>query len=155
MEDHFHIYKSVSGALLSWKTAKSLGILPPKYPEPLPEIPASPLVSAVRKSGSQMLDHTSPVTKEDLMKEFPTVFDGQIWTMPGEVFTEFTEFMKMPSHSASAHLGLSPMHTWGQPRMNLSSLSPRASSPSRLSLQTGARPSWSHERRTLNASGSA
>ena len=86
VEDHFHIYKSVSGALLSWKTAKSLGILPPKYPEPLPEIPASPLVSAVRKSGSQMLDHTPPVTKEDLMKEFPTVFDGQIRTMPGEVF---------------------------------------------------------------------
>ena len=26
------------------------------------------------------------MTKEDLIKEFPTVFDGQIRTMPGEVF---------------------------------------------------------------------
>ena len=44
------------------------------------------------------------------------------------------------------------MHIWGQPRMNLSCLNHRVSYPNRLSPQTGVRPSWSHERRTLHAS---
>ena len=30
VEDHFHIYKPISWALLYWKTAKQLGILPTK-----------------------------------------------------------------------------------------------------------------------------
>ena len=89
VEDHFHIYKSVSGALLSWKTAKSLGIFPPSYPEPLPEIldsPTMPCVQPIRSSGPKTLGHIRLISKEELMKEFHTVFDGQIRTMPGEVF---------------------------------------------------------------------
>lgn len=89
VEDHFHIYRSVSGALLSWKTARTLGILPPKYPEPLPELPESSVISSIHsthRSRSQTPDHIPPASKEELVKEFPTVFDGHIRTMPGEIF---------------------------------------------------------------------
>ena len=86
VEDQFHIYGSISGALLSWKTAKALGILPPRYPEPLPEVLESSSVKAIHVPSSRILVHTHQVTKEDLINEFPTVFDGQIRTMPGEVF---------------------------------------------------------------------
>ena len=68
--DDVHIYPSVSGAVISWLTAKQLGILPEDYPKPalaLHQINAS-------------------VTAEQLMAEFPTVVDGQIRTMPGEKF---------------------------------------------------------------------
>ena len=85
VEDHFHIYKSVSGVILSWRAAKSLGILPPTYPEPLPEMPGSSAILSAHLP-PQSCDRPPTVTKEDLMKEFPTVFDGQIRTMPGEVF---------------------------------------------------------------------
>ncbi len=114
VEDHFHIYRSVSGALLSWRTAQSLGILPPKYPEPLPEKPESPSVSSVQSvdtSRPQVLGHTRPVSKDDIMKEFPTVFDGQIRTMPGEVFKiVITEDAKLfcvntPRTIPYAHMG--------------------------------------------------
>ena len=86
VEDQFHIYGSITGALLSWKTAKALGILPPRYPEPLPEVLESSSVKAIHGPSSRILVHTHQVTKEDLINEFPTVFDGQIRTMPGEVF---------------------------------------------------------------------
>ena len=60
VEDCFHIYESVSGALLSWKTARSLGILPSNYPEPLPEIPDSPImpcVEPIHSSGPKTSGH--------------------------------------------------------------------------------------------------
>ena len=33
-KDDLHIYPGVSGALISWKAAKGLGILHPQYPYP-------------------------------------------------------------------------------------------------------------------------
>ena len=69
-QDDVHIYSSVSGAVISWLTAKQLGILPDSYPQPAP---------ALHKLRSS-------VTTEQLVAEFPTVFDGQIRTMPGEKF---------------------------------------------------------------------
>ena len=89
VEDHFHIYRAVSGALLSWRTAQKLGILPPEYPEPLPSKAELPVVSSVQMIHppcSPNVGHTPPASKEDMLKEFPTVFDGQIRTMPGEEF---------------------------------------------------------------------
>ena len=89
VEDHFHIYRSVSGAILSWKTAKGLGILPSRYPQPLPEVPTHSTTSSllsVHTSFPQSLGNTCTVSREAIMQEFPTVFDGQIRTMPGEVF---------------------------------------------------------------------
>ena len=34
-DDELHIYLNISGALLSWKACKGLGILPDHYPEPI------------------------------------------------------------------------------------------------------------------------
>ena len=63
-----HIYPSVSGAVISWLTAKQLGILPENYPKP---------ALALHRLNAH-------ITAEQLMAEFPTVFDGWIRTMPGE-----------------------------------------------------------------------
>ena len=52
-----HIFPEVTGAMISWKACKALGILPECYPIPQP--PA-------------------------LMSAFPTVFDGQIRVKQGE-----------------------------------------------------------------------
>ena len=94
MENHCHIYESVSGALLSRKTSHSLGILLPNYPEPLPEILDSaiaPGVQTIHSSCSSTSGHIRLISKKELM-EFPAIFDGQIRTMYGEVskiaFTE-------------------------------------------------------------------
>ena len=73
-EEVVHIYPGVRGALILWKAAIRLGILPECYPNPQPTQTLAK-VSATPK-----------VTKEDLIAEFPTVFDGQICTMPGEKF---------------------------------------------------------------------
>ena len=59
--DDVHIYSSVSGAVISWLTAKQLGILPDSYPQPAP---------ALHKL-------SAPVTTEQLVAEFPTVFEAR------------------------------------------------------------------------------
>ena len=69
-QDDVHIYSSVSSTVISWLTAKQLGILPECYPQPVPALHRL----------------KSSVTAEQIMAEFPTVFDGKIRTMPGEQF---------------------------------------------------------------------
>ncbi len=86
VEDCFHIYKTVSGALLSWQTARALGILPPEYPMPLPVVSKPTITSSISSVDTLSQQETCPVSKDGILKEFPTVFDGQIRTMPGEVF---------------------------------------------------------------------
>ena len=73
--DDVHIYQSVTSALISWTTAKQLGILPASYPTPTNQV----FMAAATPSDQ------CP-SAEQLMAEFPTVFDGQIHTMPGESF---------------------------------------------------------------------
>ena len=45
-----HIFPGVSGALISWKAAKELGILPPQYPytERLPQAKQYPEVKSTK-----------------------------------------------------------------------------------------------------------
>ena len=71
-----HIYPSVSGVILSWDTAQTLGILPTCYPRP-------PENGHIYRT--QIPSPHNPTT-EEVMAEFPTVFDGQVRTMPGEKF---------------------------------------------------------------------
>ena len=72
--ENVHIYDSVARALISWATAKRLGILPECYPDP---------VVSVQACSAIML----PIpTTDQIMSEIPSVFDGQIRTMPGETF---------------------------------------------------------------------
>ena len=77
VEDVVHVFPSIPGGmLLSWKTSKDLSILPPNYPCQIQKICNVNLKS----------DEDDLTTEEDLIKEFPTVFDGQIRTMQGEKF---------------------------------------------------------------------
>jgi len=36
-EDNIHIYPGIAGALLPWQVARALRILPPCYPQPIPQ----------------------------------------------------------------------------------------------------------------------
>ena len=78
-----HIYKGMKGGIISWNTAKEIGILPEHYPKPLPQDRKMKMIS---RMGESKRSETGTVTKEDLIKEFPEVFDGKIKTMPGEKF---------------------------------------------------------------------
>ena len=72
IQDDVHIYPRVSGALISLRVSKGLGILPERYPHPVTATAASscPGISATETSPP------SPIP--DSSKEFPTVFDGVI-----------------------------------------------------------------------------
>ena len=78
-QEDVHIYGSVTGALISCITARNLGILPECYPKPM----ASINTAQTHHTGSS---HTPSPTVDHIMAEFPSVFDGQIRTMPGEKF---------------------------------------------------------------------
>lgn len=75
-----HIYQSVSGTIVSWAIAKTLGILPACYPKPIPP------VKVFEPRVHEMHEANEPPSVDQIMAEFPTVFDGQIRTMPGETF---------------------------------------------------------------------
>ena len=77
VHDDVHIYDSITCALISWATAKQLGILPECYPEPARQIHAM----LTRQNTSDPLP-----TADQIIAEFPSVFDGQVHTMPGEQF---------------------------------------------------------------------
>ena len=73
LPDELHIYPDVCGVLISWKTCKGLGILPDCYPYP-------PVNSTSMNESAPLL------TKDSIITEFPTVFDGLIRAMDGEEF---------------------------------------------------------------------
>ena len=71
--EDLHVYPEVTGVLLSWKAAKGLGILRSSYPHP----------SNITEVNAITTTNRTPTTSEELIKEFSTVFDGQIKTMEG------------------------------------------------------------------------
>ena len=72
-----HIYESVNGALISWNAAQKLSILPECYPSHVVRANAM----HINVAGTPSIP-----TSDQLMSEFPSVFNGQICTMPGEKF---------------------------------------------------------------------
>lgn len=72
--EEFHIYADVTATIVSWKIAKYLRILPPRYPQPIP--PDEPSVVA----------HTKVTPPSDPQADYPSVFDGVVKTMEGELF---------------------------------------------------------------------
>ena len=84
--DIFHIYPNVTTTLLSWKAARGLTILPKHYPKPAPTTtqPATPLKTTIPCLATTT--STQPTTPLDIQLEFPSVFDGHIKTMEGEMF---------------------------------------------------------------------
>ena len=83
-DDDLHIYPGVTGALISWKAAKGLGILPAHYPQPEQEIQGGTRQPKVQTTGLQ--GNTHSVIAEELMQEFSSVFDGEVTAMEGETF---------------------------------------------------------------------
>ena len=83
-DDELHIYPNFSEVLLSWEACKGLGILPDHYPKPISH----------HKSVNQLINfnpiNTVPTsslfTFDNILKEFPSVFDEQISAMTGEEF---------------------------------------------------------------------
>ncbi len=63
--EDFHIYSGIDRALLSWKAARELRILPECYPRPF-EPPGPPRVAHVQGKPS-----------DTIMADFPLAFDGQ------------------------------------------------------------------------------
>jgi len=80
-QDNLHFLPGVTGAIISWKAAKGLGILPYHYPSPAPT--TSPAVQAT----ITWSDGAKNAVAEEIMKEYPTVFDGQVRVMEGEVIS--------------------------------------------------------------------
>ena len=72
-----HIYQSVSGTIISWAIAQKLGILSKCYPNPM---------QSVLTLETNRAESYEPPTVDQIISEFPSVFDGQIRTMPGETF---------------------------------------------------------------------
>ena len=77
VHDDVHIYDLIAGALISWAIAKHLGILPECYPEPARQIHA---MHTHHNISNPLL------TSDQIMAEFPSVFDGQIHMIPREQF---------------------------------------------------------------------
>ena len=82
--DDLHIYPGVSGALISWKAAKGLGILPDHYPHPGRTLKDTPQPN-IKTASSEPSNTFS--TAEEIMHEFSSVFNGQVTTIHGETFT--------------------------------------------------------------------
>jgi len=79
--DDLHIYPEIQGTILSWKACKALHILPPDYPSPLPTLAVQEITLPPTPG-----EVTAPLTQQQAMSMYPTVFDGQIRSMEGEQF---------------------------------------------------------------------
>jgi len=77
-KDNLYFLPGVTGAIISWKEAKGLEILPCHYPSP-DKLPAVQMTST-------WTNEARLAAAEDIMKEYPTVFDGQVRVMEGEQF---------------------------------------------------------------------
>ena len=78
--DNLHFLPGVTGAIISWKAAKGLGILPYHYPSPAPNKSAAVQTTTAWSGSAKM------AAAEEIMEEYPTVFDGQVRVMEGEQF---------------------------------------------------------------------
>ena len=72
------IFPSIQGdMLISWRAAQRLHILSENYPSQ---------INAINKERVNSTQKQNNVTADDLINEFPTVFDGQVRVMKGELF---------------------------------------------------------------------
>ena len=67
----FHIYTTT---IISWKITKCLRILPHHYP------------CSISTEGPPVVAQAKVIPTEDLQAEYPSVFDGLVKTMEGELF---------------------------------------------------------------------
>ena len=77
--------RQVSGALMSWKTARELAILPKHYPQPIEALCTEKASKEIKVTTTNQNELSQMKIK--LMQEFPEVFSGQVALMKGEKFT--------------------------------------------------------------------
>ena len=82
-DDELNIYPNISGALLSWKACKGLGIPLDNYPYPITRQRVNQLINL---NPNNTTPTSLPFIFDNILKEFPSVFDSQIRTMTGEEF---------------------------------------------------------------------
>ena len=82
-KDDIHTCLGISGALILWKAAKELRILPPYYP--YPQVSSNEGTQPEIKT-TMIGNNIQIATEEQIMLEFPSVFDGQVRTMKSEKF---------------------------------------------------------------------
>ena len=75
--DDLHIIPGVKGCVISWEVSKCLGIFPAHY---LNQIGNAPTITRVDAGTGGIL------AAQQMMNEFPSVFDGQVRVMEGEQF---------------------------------------------------------------------
>ena len=88
VKETIHIYREITGMLLSWKTCQALGILPNTFPMPsemIKTVTCEPKPTLTLRKDVETNNKRSSLA-DDLINEFKTVFDGNIRTMPGEEF---------------------------------------------------------------------
>ena len=78
-KDDLHIYLGVSGALMSWKTARKLAILLEHYPQPIEASHTEKASKEIKLKKTNQSELSQMKVK--LMQEFPEVFSGQVATM--------------------------------------------------------------------------
>jgi len=72
----------VTGAIISLKVARGLGILPNHYPAPIQaNLSCKTTILMIE------VEHSCIPTSKEIMADYPTVFDGQVRVMEGEQFT--------------------------------------------------------------------
>ena len=71
------VIKNLQGVLLSWEATRDLAIVPRDYPKQIHRIDGQAKEATSTKQRS---------TREQLIAEFPRVFDGVLRVMPGELF---------------------------------------------------------------------
>ena len=83
-----HIFSEVSGALISWNASKNLEILCPTWP-----YSENQFVNTEKQSNQELSHKEVQMTQascnniaENLVKQFPVVFNDNIYTMEGEKF---------------------------------------------------------------------
>ena len=72
---------------MSWKAAKGLRVLPMHYPDPAPDIATTEMPATTPIVDVKVISATTlPQTDNELIKAYPTVFDGHIRVLQGEEF---------------------------------------------------------------------
>ena len=72
-KDDIHIYPGILGALISWKAAKELGILPPHYPYPQASKTSSNGGAQSDIKTTTIDSNIQVATEEQIMLDFPSV----------------------------------------------------------------------------------
>ena len=75
--DNLHVIPGIKGCVISWQSSKCLGTLPNHYPNPTKAEPNITMIAT---------DKRGIPTAQEVMEEFPSVFDGQVTVMDGEQF---------------------------------------------------------------------